>query len=258
MALKRRCEELKLICAQLEELVTYLITAPEDKAQQALHQLRTNMDPFELLGIIKGEGLQPNPSELSTARAVLPNVQSDLELELLAKHPISYPTLDTNPQLHFPHVLGKHGKSQPQRLPDNRAPTQLPEWPIAGPLPLPGDSGSAGIRPSTTVLKEDVSRFTKCVEAGAQDTQQNLVEQAYRYCDPRLRQLNLSYWSTVQIEDTYAAAILSLHLEEDHALLGLFDSNVFISDLVSQSQAYCSSFLVNSMFAYACVGNVSS
>ena len=74
-----------------------------------------------------------------------------------------------------------------------------------------------------------------------------------RLCDSRLHQLDIRYWTDVRIENDMAAKCISLYLETDHPLLGHFDPDLFISDLISKRSLYCSSLLVNALMYWASV-----
>ncbi|KAK8070947.1 hypothetical protein PG997_011150 [Apiospora hydei] len=67
------------------------------------------------------------------------------------------------------------------------------------------------------------------------------------YCDDRLSGLHISAWTTVQISNELAARIVSLYLKTDHPMLGTFDPDLFVSDLVTQQKRFCSSLLVNAL-----------
>ncbi|KAJ4863569.1 fungal zn(2)-Cys(6) binuclear cluster domain-containing protein [Trichoderma breve] len=71
-------------------------------------------------------------------------------------------------------------------------------------------------------------------------------------CDSRLFQLNISHWTNVPISNEAAARAISLYLETDHPLLGYFDPNLFVSDLVNLKHDYCSPMLVNALLYWAC------
>ena len=67
------------------------------------------------------------------------------------------------------------------------------------------------------------------------------------YCDERLKFLRFNAWSKVPVTDSFAASAISLHLETDHATLGLFDVDLFLDDMVSVSYNFCSELLVNAL-----------
>ncbi|KAK6856887.1 hypothetical protein PG995_007074 [Apiospora arundinis] len=67
------------------------------------------------------------------------------------------------------------------------------------------------------------------------------------YCDDRLSGLHIAAWTTVQVSNELAARIISLYLKTDHPLLGTFDPDLFVSDLITQQKRFCSSLLVNAL-----------
>jgi hypothetical protein len=73
------------------------------------------------------------------------------------------------------------------------------------------------------------------------------------YCDARLTMLDMSMWTTVPIPNDLAAAAISLYLQTDHPLLGFFDADIFIEDLVEGRSRYCSPLLVSSLLFWALV-----
>lgn len=87
----------------------------------------------------------------------------------------------------------------------------------------------------------------------AQTEEQNQVESPLPLCDSRLSSLDITKWTNVSISSQLAARAISLYLETDHPLLGFFEPELFISDLVAGKDRFCSSFLVNSLLYWACV-----
>lgn len=76
-------------------------------------------------------------------------------------------------------------------------------------------------------------------------------------CDDRLASLDITFWTTVPISSDFAARIISLYLQTDHPLLGTFDPDSFVSDLVENETTSCSSFVVNALLYWGCVSNTS-
>ena len=76
------------------------------------------------------------------------------------------------------------------------------------------------------------------------------------YCDARLAMLDMSMWTTVPIPNDLAAAAISLYLQTDHPLLGFFDADVFLEDLVADRSRYCSTLLVSSLLFWALVSHL--
>ncbi|KAH0497710.1 hypothetical protein TgHK011_004996 [Trichoderma gracile] len=71
-------------------------------------------------------------------------------------------------------------------------------------------------------------------------------------CDDRLHQLDISHWTNAPISNKSAARAISMYLETDHPLLGFFEPNLFVSDLINHKHDYCSPMLVNSLLYWAC------
>lgn len=65
--------------------------------------------------------------------------------------------------------------------------------------------------------------------------------------------LNIGFGTAVPVTNNYAAEAITLYLETDHPLIAMFDVDVFIGSLVGGDIAFCSSFLVNALLAFASV-----
>ncbi|KAI0199927.1 hypothetical protein F4808DRAFT_461324 [Astrocystis sublimbata] len=70
--------------------------------------------------------------------------------------------------------------------------------------------------------------------------------------DERLAYLQVGFWTQVKIPDEFAARVISLYLKTDHPLLGLFDSHLFIDDLINKRSRYCSTFLFHALMYLGC------
>lgn len=71
--------------------------------------------------------------------------------------------------------------------------------------------------------------------------------------DSRLEGLNIIFWTNVPVRDEFASKMISLYLDTDHSLLGAFEPELFVRDLISHEGVYCSSLLVNAMMYWASV-----
>ncbi|KNB06214.1 hypothetical protein FOXG_19601 [Fusarium oxysporum f. sp. lycopersici 4287] len=71
-------------------------------------------------------------------------------------------------------------------------------------------------------------------------------------CDERLQELNISFWTTVPIPSDRAAKVILLYLQTDHPLLGTFDPDLFVKDLVNCETTYCSRFLLSALMYWGC------
>ena len=72
-------------------------------------------------------------------------------------------------------------------------------------------------------------------------------------CDPRLYDLDISQWTDVKIGNEAAARAISLYLETDHPLLGFFNPDFFLDDLINIEETHCSPLLVNALLYWAVV-----
>jgi hypothetical protein len=69
----------------------------------------------------------------------------------------------------------------------------------------------------------------------------------------RLKDINIQRWTAVPVSDWFGAGVISFYLGNEHPLLGVFDADLFIDDLVSGEQCFCSPLLVSTLLAWACV-----
>lgn len=71
--------------------------------------------------------------------------------------------------------------------------------------------------------------------------------------DRKLQNIDISYWTEVPIANDLAARVIKLYLSTDHPLLGVFDPDLFITDLIKNREVYCSRFLVHAVMYLGCV-----
>ncbi|KAK7985506.1 hypothetical protein PG996_005254 [Apiospora saccharicola] len=60
------------------------------------------------------------------------------------------------------------------------------------------------------------------------------------------------YWTRTAVTDQLAATLLSQYLQTDHPIVGLFDANLFVTDLVDCRKRFCSPLLVCALLCWAC------
>jgi hypothetical protein len=77
--------------------------------------------------------------------------------------------------------------------------------------------------------------------------------QHLQYCDARLSNLDVKYWTTVPIHDELAARAISNYLENYHPLTGFFDADLFLTGLTDSNSEHCTAFLFNALLCQACV-----
>jgi hypothetical protein len=251
MVVKRENEKLKQNLAALDELVDSMRFMPEDISKQIFQRLRTTAEPLRIIQSIQGEFLDNNASEQTTAFGGLPSGQTNPELELMARHPLTYPPVDQSEDaLRF-------------KLPGFR-PYMRPQDSSSSGLESPRTPDSVSLaRLATALQPTDGSSSRKGKSAARTDSDSSdlaLPNHGYEmmsYFDQRLHQLDISFWTTIEVSNDMVASAISLYLETDHALIGLMDANLFVRDLVGKSIEFCSPFLVNSLLGLALVGTPS-
>jgi hypothetical protein len=215
------------------DILELLLSLPEDEALAAHRQLRSTSNLADALSSLQGSMHgRHRPSSIRTAQAISPPTSSSLEFELTVRHPIAYPTL-------FP--LDIPSLSADPRL----RPVQRSQG------LLEGSSPSDTMSPSTS-SSNDQSGATPSDRPSIKQ-EEDIGPHRDKYCDERLHQLQIGYWTGVSIEDEVAASAISHYLKGNHAIFGFFDPDLFIQDLIAHQHNYCSSFLVNALMAHACV-----
>jgi hypothetical protein len=202
MALKSKVESLQRRLQEHTDFLENIRNAPEDEAWRIVRQLRSTENASAVLSLYQGRvGDTGQISQHTSARAVIPSTESNVESELVMVHPRAYPIL----------------------VPPS--PSSIP------PASLIGGSTQTTSSSSTPLS----------------------LSEPYTYCDSRLERLSVRYWTRIPIDDGLAARAISHYLEVDHPVLGLFDANLFLRDLVEQGLNFCSSFLFSSVMSLACV-----
>lgn len=223
-----------------QELLEILANTTPELSQAILQQLRVTPSPQYVLALLKGDITSMiQPSGHKAARAVTPPVFSPRELQLMIQHPSAYPRLD----------------------PDNlKHPTGIP-FELLPPRATPGLYGTGSSSEAVTQKISDASSgepsgLQNSPEASGSTTRSppsfgpsDLPD----YADPRLANFDVQFWTTVSVESSFVAEVISTYLEIDHAVLGLFEASNFLSALVQYDVSICSSFEVNAFLAFASV-----
>ncbi|KAF2633415.1 hypothetical protein BU25DRAFT_444170 [Macroventuria anomochaeta] len=209
--LKRENIALREKLVAFQDIFEHLQGRTQHVAHDTVQRLGAGTDPSDVLKTLRGELPHAILSEQNTARAILPAVYSDGELELLVRHPKAYCTVDLP-------VVAQGTVST---------------------LFLGGESSHAHIS-----QPEDVK---------STDKPSNHPE----YCDSRLEELNIDFWTSVPVTNDRAASAISLYLETHHPIWSFFDASQFIIDLVEcrvGSESTSSPFMVSSLLAFAMQG----
>lgn len=80
-----------------------------------------------------------------------------------------------------------------------------------------------------------------------------LGQDAGDLCDARLGQFEVHGWLQTRVSTEFAAHAISFYLTTEHPILGLFDADLFLDDLVAQKTDFCSPLLLSAVLSFACV-----
>ncbi|KAK1757131.1 conidial development fluffy [Echria macrotheca] len=104
-----------------------------------------------------------------------------------------------------------------------------------------------------SILPLDISLLERLVRiGGALPSLQDRAGPRAQYCDDRLQRLRIGYWTCVPISNELAAEVISAYLETEHRILGIFDADAILDDLVECRTGRCSALLVSSLLFLAC------
>ncbi|EXK23858.1 hypothetical protein FOMG_19388, partial [Fusarium oxysporum f. sp. melonis 26406] len=179
---------------QILELFDIMKTGPEYLAFDILQSLRGHSDLGTALSVI-----QPRISSARHASGqqwpAVATRHLGLESELMATHSFSFPPFQPFESSSLKAVLNTGRISNP----DNET-TSPPSNAESNPFPAHHPS-----QRSITALSP---------------------------CDEQLEELDIGFWTAVPIPSDLAAKIISLYLKTDHPLLGTFDPDLFVNDLI--------------------------
>ncbi|KAK7928794.1 hypothetical protein PG985_005792 [Apiospora marii] len=221
------------------EVLELLQSVPEERAIYILRLFRTTGDSTSVLTILKS-GIDDDERHRSLQGSRHRRPTADLprlELELMAKNAVLYPPLL------WVSVYELEGRNLLR--PFTLAPTQVPEKPrtVTARKPPLSNEGAMG------AIYVDFDSAAASIRAQAPIQQ---LPKRGKFCDERIRSLDIGSWTKVPIPSEHAAKIISLYIETDHPLLGTFDPDLFISDLVGYRNTFCSSLMVNALLYWGC------
>lgn len=250
MVRKRETELVSRKSKSLGLLIDHLRYLPESLALDIFYRLRATSDPSIILGAIEDEMLdmQTSTPTIVSAAGRLPQVHSGIEFELAIRHPIPYPPISPGEPGTF---LGSRILALVRENQANGENTQA----------LGSQTGRSlqkALKPldpgHMTVPEEDTGeRGKRPQDQHTDNLKKKTLLASSHYYDSRLDHLDISFWTPVSVTDQFAARVISLYLETDHPVIGLFHSGWFIHSLVTKRTQYCSGFFVNAFLAFACV-----
>lgn len=196
--------------------MNHLRTLPIEQATEMLRRFRENPDLHTALSSLANSKLTVQPSSIRTARAMAPPTGSTTEFELAGQFRVAYPWI---------------------------SPVDLQD--LRGLLRQNTDNHAASNSRNTS------SSLPTVPETSGKP--QSLETPRSKYCDSRLENLQISYWTKISVSNEVAATLISFYIENDHKISGFFDADLFLDDLVACRQRFCSPFLVSSVLCVACV-----
>lgn len=241
-----------------EELLNHLITLPESESFDVLRRIRAdnNAGLLHSKSARVEEGVEPirkwkqpskrtadealatnshpaiyRPSDLRTARSIRPPTYTKAEFELTAVHSNAYPniiTIETS-SIDIDILL-------------NDAPRA---WRGLSPDLFTSKDGS--------LIEYNNSAFPfRNVQPLHSRSMSGPLQRA-SYCDNRLQKLEIAYWTTVPIDNSFAASVISYFMEVYHPFMAFFYAELVLGDLVEHRTNFCTSFLANALLYFACV-----
>lgn len=243
MAVKRQLESVQGQLQQHADILEHLCSVPDSEALDTIHRLRSTPNVSGVLSAIRNKGPRKRISSLNAARGTLPPMASNIEFESTVLHRLAYPVLDPIDIGTF--VLDDFVGIDTLTCHSRSGSTLTDQYALESEAPL-------RIEPPF-VETDTCPPHSKGPPKGKSPIPNTLDPQ--QYCDPRLNDLDLSYWTKVPISREFAASAISVYLENEHTFMGSFDPEIFLTDLVNYGLEYCSSFLVSAVLCVACVSS---
>ncbi|TVY67688.1 putative transcriptional regulatory protein [Fusarium oxysporum f. sp. cubense] len=190
------------------DFINLLRSLPIEQATDMLQRFRDNPDLPTALSSMQGStNLTFQPSNLRNARAIAPPTGSATEFELNGQFSMAYPRIPPVDLQSLRTLLRQHADNQMKSA------------------------------------RKDVILNLRSGLQNPSETQGLILPMPEKYCDSRLEKLQISYWTKVPVSDELAAALISFYILNDHKILGFFDVDLFLDDLVQCRQRFCSPFL---------------
>jgi hypothetical protein len=233
-ALKRIIEQLRHDNEQKHQLIEQLQSLPEPEATTMFKHLRSSGDIEAVLSSLNDQArLIPRLSEVRTARAVLPGTDTRIEFELRILHQRVYTAFE--PSWSQSIEIESKFASRLQFL-TRASPSALVQTDVQEPA-------AAHTSPPSPIRGQHVQSVYSI----------HGPTPPIQLCDPRLSQLDMTYWTTVPSSNEFSASVLSWYLLNYHCIFGCFDADLFLNDLTNRKLDFCSPFLVSALMSYACV-----
>ncbi|QUC22753.1 uncharacterized protein UV8b_06994 [Ustilaginoidea virens] len=251
---------------------------PHAEQTKVLHELRNEMDAWKILSVLRQGTASGSEQQLAESTGETPTTESDPAApdEWESQNPVAYPDVensDAEPFYFQPPAaslsptegqdaaagtsvyvarLTLSAASSSPRFP--RAEKPPPPQLTAGPMASDEPAGSHGPTPMPMPMPMPMPIQWQAALSGDRDAGPEGGKPSYPpgLCDDRLCGLDIHRWTSVAMDSQLAARCISLYLETDHPLLGHFDPELFVAQLVSGDTEHCSSLLVTALLYWAC------
>lgn len=248
------------------EIMDLLKLSTESAAIDILRLLRQTGDPAVVLALLRRdseERLSSIVDGYTSDRLMID--RSSLETELMMKNAVSYPvlqplsqsTLEESDLLRSVNLIQSEPKEHrfvPLVKPLDLSRRSKPDQGLIITTRISSQSrDTMKANRSASVLDNDIDPDSALQRFRDTTSSKRTPPEKTKYCDDRLSELDISYWTDIRIPNHLAAKIISLYLETDHPLLGTFDPEQFVPDLVNHQETSCSKFLVNTLLYWGSV-----
>jgi hypothetical protein len=199
MARSREIDKLRNTLKHHTDILDHLRTASNSEALAIVRRLKLTPDVSTALSSIRTGITATRPSNLKAARANSPAMYAKVEFELTALHGIVYPTLT-------PIDIDSIGLESLINLDPNLAPKLSPSATITEKTVIEETTKIVVDDPSLIIVKPPSLNNTEATEC---------LSPAFGpsgpviYCDDRLKDLRIAFWTTVPINDDFAAKVIS-------------------------------------------------
>ncbi|KAG6016425.1 hypothetical protein E4U43_003667 [Claviceps pusilla] len=203
-------------------LLEQLTNLPEENAIQLLRDVRnrTTSDAASMVSVHGAMHGQYRPSDLATAKSLFPATDSLLEFELSVRHNFIYPKTPPLDPAKLVAFLNSSALTATDELSKG--------------LSSPQTSSTSSVLSRRSLATSQSRPSSSTADTSVSDTATPETSETYQLCDPRLGSLEIKFWTSVPIPNTLAASAISFYLESDHPIFGIFDADLFLTDLVEK------------------------
>ncbi|KAI9148682.1 Nitrogen assimilation transcription factor nit-4 [Paramyrothecium foliicola] len=220
----------------LVEAIRLLNALPPQRALAMIRVLQSENNSSAILSRLWSVVIDLTSPSADLAASPGPSPRLNLTIELQIRHPFTYPPA--------PYIDLGDTQGPLKWLTQATRSANLLQSDVGPSFSL--DTVDDTIRPETTPPNQDPINLDSTIF-------QPSLPLSSLDLGSRLQALKISYWTDVSITNELAIQVLCLYFDTDHALIGSFEPDTFVHDLVTQTKGpYCSSLMVNALMFWAC------